>query len=47
LQEAKGRPGGCGIRLYVEIDNMVPQAAYRRLGMRVTGYHVYEHDFVL
>src|SRR5436309_16066465 len=47
LQEAKRRPEVCGIRLYVEKDNMVAQAAYRRLGMRVTGYHVYEHDFVL
>jgi len=47
LQEAKRRPDVCGIRLYVEKDNMVAQAAYRRLGMRMTGYHVYEQDFVL
>src|SRR5437879_12981603 len=45
LQEAKRRPDVCGIRLYVEKDNVVAQAAYRRLGMRVTGYHVYEQDF--
>jgi ribosomal protein S18 acetylase RimI-like enzyme len=47
LQEAQRRPEVCGIRLYVEKDNMVAQAAYRRLGMRMTGYHVFEQDFVL
>jgi ribosomal protein S18 acetylase RimI-like enzyme len=47
LQEAQRRPDVCGIRLYVEKDNVAAQAAYRRLGMRMTGYHVFEQDFVL
>jgi ribosomal protein S18 acetylase RimI-like enzyme len=47
LQEAQRRPDVCGIRLYVEKDNVAAQAAYRRLGMRMTDYHVFEQDFVL
>ena len=47
VKEAQRRPDVCGIRLYVEKDNVTAQAAYRRLGMRMTGYHVFEQDFVL
>ena len=47
LHEAQRRTDVCGIRLYVEKDNETAQAAYRRLGMHLTAYHVYEHDFVL
>jgi RimJ/RimL family protein N-acetyltransferase len=47
LQEAQRRPDVCGIRLYVEKDNVAAQTAYRRLGMRMTDYHVFEQDFVL
>jgi ribosomal protein S18 acetylase RimI-like enzyme len=37
--------GACGLRLYVERDNTVAQAAYRRLGMTDAGYLVYETDW--
>lgn len=47
LREAQKRSEVCGIRLYVEKDNRAAQAAYSRLGMRLTDYHVYEQDFVL
>ena len=47
LLETQRRPDVCGIRLYVEKDNAAAQAAYRRLGMRVTAYQVYEQDFIL
>ncbi|MCY4226839.1 MAG: GNAT family N-acetyltransferase [Gammaproteobacteria bacterium] len=32
----------CGFRLYVEKDNTVAQAAYRKYGMHQTAYHVFE-----
>ena len=47
LLETQRRPNVCGIRLYVEKDNAGAQAAYRRLGMQVTAYQVYEQDFIL
>ena len=47
LQEAQRRPDVCGIRLYVEKDNAGAHAAYRRLGMLLTAYQVYEQDFTL
>jgi len=33
--------------LYVEKDNAAAQAVYRRLGMQITPYQVYEQDFLL
>jgi ribosomal protein S18 acetylase RimI-like enzyme len=41
---AKGA-GACGLRLYVERENVGAQAAYRRLGMTDSGYLVYEADW--
>jgi GNAT superfamily N-acetyltransferase len=37
--------GACGLRLYVERDNVGAQAAYQRLGMTDSGYLVYETDW--
>jgi GNAT superfamily N-acetyltransferase len=37
--------GACGLRLYVERENVGAQAAYRRLGMTDSGYLVYEADW--
>jgi GNAT superfamily N-acetyltransferase len=37
--------GACGLRLYVERDNVGAQSAYRRLGMTDSGYLVYEADW--
>lgn len=34
-----------GVRLYVEHDNQVAQATYRKMGMVMTGYHVMEEVF--
>ena len=38
-------PQGCGIRLYVEKDNVGAQATYSRLGMRQTDYLLFEEEF--
>ena len=42
---AREAAGVCGLRLYVEEDNAVGQAVYKKLGMSHTGYHVYEREF--
>ncbi len=47
LHRARTRPGVCGLRLYVEAENRRAQRAYERLGMKLTGYRLYEVDFVL
>jgi ribosomal protein S18 acetylase RimI-like enzyme len=47
LEQARRRSDVCGVRLYVEKENAAAQAAYRRLGMTLTPYQVYEQDFVL
>ena len=36
---------GCGIRLYVEVENVNAQATYRELGMQETHYRLYEEEF--
>lgn len=46
-REARATPGVCGIRLYVEGTNRTAQQAYRRAGMQMSSYQVYEEDFVL
>ncbi len=46
-REARARGDVCGVRLYVEKENAAAQAAYARLGMKPTGYCVYEQDFML
>ena len=47
MAAAKARAEVCGVRLYVEQDNRIAQAAYRRVGLRPSCYAVYEHDFRL
>ncbi|HMS86352.1 MAG TPA: GNAT family N-acetyltransferase [Nitrospira sp.] len=37
----------CGIRLYVEQQNHSAQSVYHRVGLRPSGYQVFEQDFVL
>jgi ribosomal protein S18 acetylase RimI-like enzyme len=44
---AEASPGVCGLRLYVEKDNLRAQATYERVGMRRTIYQMFEVDFVL
>ncbi len=40
--EAAARPGVCGLRLYVERDNLAAQRTYEGLGMADAGYRMYE-----
>jgi ribosomal protein S18 acetylase RimI-like enzyme len=47
LSQAKADSKVCGIRLYVEQDNHIAQTVYRRLGLSLSQYKVYEQDFVL
>ena len=42
---AAADPLACGIRLYVEAENVAAQAAYRRLGMVETHYRLFEETF--
>lgn len=42
---AKGDPGVCGMRLYVDRDNRRAQETYRRCGMHDGGYLVMEVDY--
>ena len=44
-QRAEDDPQGCGIRLYVEVENVNAQATYRQLGMTETHYRLYEEEF--
>jgi GNAT superfamily N-acetyltransferase len=37
----------CGIRLYVERENVRAQMTYKNLGMHPTVYEMYETDFVI
>lgn len=46
IVRAKGDPGICGIRLYVEQDNRTAQAVYQRVGLAPSAYTVYGKDFV-
>ncbi len=47
LSEARRDPEVCGIRLYVDNDNVAAAAVYQRLGMDDAGYRVFEVDFRL
>lgn len=47
LRRAQADGGVCGIRLYVEKENVRAQGVYERSGMRRTVYDMYEADFVL
>jgi ribosomal protein S18 acetylase RimI-like enzyme len=44
-RQAQDDPQGCGIRLYVEVENVNAQATYRELGMEETHYRLYEEEF--
>lgn len=44
-RRAEEDPQGCGIRLYVEVENVNAQATYRQLGMSETHYRLYEEEF--
>jgi GNAT superfamily N-acetyltransferase len=43
--EAGRRGNVCGIRLYVDGENLTAQQVYRRLGMSQSRYHMYEIEF--
>ncbi|MCZ7585978.1 MAG: GNAT family N-acetyltransferase [Deltaproteobacteria bacterium] len=45
--EARRRDDVCGLRLYVERENLTAQRAYARLGMKRAVYEIFESDFVL
>jgi GNAT superfamily N-acetyltransferase len=42
---ARGSTGVCGLRLYVETDNLNAQRTYERCGMVDAGYRVMEVDY--
>ena len=42
VKHAASRQAICGFRLYVEKENRVAQQTYQALGMRETGYRVFE-----
>jgi len=44
---ARSRKDVCGLRLYVEEENASAQRTYKRLGMNLTHYKMFETDFVL
>jgi GNAT superfamily N-acetyltransferase len=43
--QARGQPGVCGLRLYVDRANRQAQAVYARLGLHPTNYDVMETVF--
>lgn len=45
LEQARKEPNVIGVRLYVEHDNAIAQATYRKMGMAMTGYQVMEELF--
>lgn len=47
MATAKSTPNVCGVRLYVERDNDVAQAVYRKVGLTPSSYAILETDFVL
>lgn len=44
-ERARQDPQACGLRLYVERDNVGAMATYRALGMSETRYRLYEEEF--
>ncbi|MBT8077717.1 MAG: GNAT family N-acetyltransferase [Gammaproteobacteria bacterium] len=42
---ARSDADACGLRLYVERNNVAAQDTYRHMGMTMTGYQVMEADF--
>jgi ribosomal protein S18 acetylase RimI-like enzyme len=47
MSTAKTSPNVCGVRLYVEKSNAVAQAVYRKVGLGLSSYAIFETDFVL
>jgi len=47
MATAKTSPNVCGVRLYVEENNSIAQAVYRKLGLTPSSYAIFETDFVL
>ncbi len=47
VDEARLRVDVCGVRLYVDRDNLVAQQVYSSLGMDRSHYDMFEIDFVL
>jgi GNAT superfamily N-acetyltransferase len=47
VAKARGEKDVIGVRLYVEHDNSVAQATYRKMGMAMTGYQVMEELFIV
>jgi ribosomal protein S18 acetylase RimI-like enzyme len=45
LDQANADPQACGIRLYVEQDNVSAQQTYKSLGMAETHYRLFEETF--
>jgi ribosomal protein S18 acetylase RimI-like enzyme len=45
LEQARKEPNVIGVRLYVEHDNAIAEATYRKMGMAMTGYQVMEELF--
>lgn len=43
--EARRAGNVCGLRLYVDAENLPAQAVYRRLGMSETNYRLFETDW--
>ncbi len=44
-REARATPDVCGLRLYVERENVGAQGTYLNLGMHETDYRLFEVDF--
>ena len=42
---ARAAGGVCGLRLYVEHENAAAQRCYQQLGLKATGYRIYEADW--
>ncbi|MDN5942867.1 MAG: GNAT family N-acetyltransferase [Nitrospira sp.] len=47
MATAKTSPTVCGVRLYVEKNNDLAQAVYRKVGLTPSSYAIFETDFVL
>ena len=47
LREARAQADVIGVRLYVEHNNLVAQATYRKMGMAMTGYQVMEAELTV
>lgn len=45
--KAKTEPRVCGIRLYVDRENVKAQSVYKRVGLYPSMYTLFEQDFVL